>query len=654
MLATARPEFTPPWPSHRHTSSIGLTRLDKIEGEALVAGVTGGKSLPRELLDQIVARTDGVPLFIEELTKTVLESGLLREADGRYELTGPLPPLAIPSTLHASLLARLDRLASVKDVAQIGAAIGREFSYALIAAVAALPERDLNAALAQLVHAELIFQRGVPPDATYHFKHALVQDAAYASLVRSRRQQLHGAIARALEERFPDIVASEPETLAYHFTEAGLTEFAIGYWLKAGQRASERSAFHEALSHLDRGMALLRALPESVDRDRRELDFQVTLGTPLVAVHGYTSPEVGAACERATHLSEKLDDAERLFASLFAQFSYCNTSGKTRKALEMAQRCQALSMRQNDRAMQLVAHRGVGAALYQLGEFELARKEFEQTLALYDPGRDRLLAARFQTDPFAAVSALLAEALWILGYPERAAKMQAQVLSYAAELNHANTSGHVLLWAGAELEQNFGNVPAVLIHTQSAFALAAEYGMPGWRRHATVLNGWAVSWASGPKSGIPLMQQGIAELDAAHTTWHASFNTSLLAQVHARAGDVQAALALCIDAQERAQRNEEYIWEAELHRNEGEVRRAAGHPLTDVEECFGRALDVSRRQGARMFELRASLGLAQILRDQGRNIEARDLLAPVYSWFTEGFDTVDLKNAKALLNQLNG
>jgi predicted ATPase len=263
LLATARPEFTPSWPNHRHTSMLSLNRLGRSDGETLITGITKGKRLPAEVRDQIIARTDGVPLFVEELTKTVLESGLLRESKDHFELMGPLPPLAIPSTLHASLLARLDRLAMVKDVAQIGAVIGREFSYPLIAAAAALPEQILRDALSQLVGAELIYQRGLPPDATYQFKHALVQDASYTSLVRSRRQQLHSQIARALEERFPDIVATEPETLAHHLTEAGLTEPATVHWHKAGRSAAARSAYQEALGHIERGLALLRTLPES-------------------------------------------------------------------------------------------------------------------------------------------------------------------------------------------------------------------------------------------------------------------------------------------------------------------------------------------------------------------------------------------------------
>jgi len=333
FLATARPEFTPPWPRHRHLSALSLNRFGRPESEALIRDISKGKPLPGEVVNQIIGRTDGVPLFIEELTKTVLESGALRDVGDRFELTGPLPPHAIPTTLHASLLARLDRLAAVKDVAQIGAVIGRDFIYPLIAAVAALSERDLDAALSQLVDAGLIYQMGVPPDATYQFKHALVQDAAYASLVRSRRQHLHSKIARALEERFPDIVATEPETLAHHFTEAGLTEPALSYWLKAGQYATARPAYREGVNHIERGLALLTTLPESGDRDRRELAFLIALRAPLIAVTGFAAnPAYEARSERAIMLAEKLGDAERLFDSLSAQLSYRNATGRLRKA----------------------------------------------------------------------------------------------------------------------------------------------------------------------------------------------------------------------------------------------------------------------------------------------------------------------------------
>jgi predicted ATPase len=515
-----------------------------------------------------------------------------------------------------------------------------------------LSPEDLDAALERLTVSGLICRRGTPPIATYAFKHALVQDAAYATMLRSRRRQLHASIAKVLVEQFPAVTETLPETVAHHFTEAELATEAIGHWFKAGQRASERSADQEAVRHLGRGLALLKTLPESEDRDRHELDFQITLGTPLVAVSGYSSPEVGAASERAIFLSEKLDNVGHLFASLYAQFSYCNTTGRTYKALEFAERCQTLGIRQGDRAMRLMAHRATGIVLYQLGKLGLARKELEQALALYDPERDRSLAARYITDPCASALALLASIAWISGFPDRAAKMQTQALNCAAELNHVNTIGFVHFLAGAALEQLFGNAAAVLTHTQTLNALATEHGVLAWRSSGIIFEGWALSTTGGPESGISLMRKGIAGVDAKNLTFLVPLFTSLLAQVRGRAGDFQAALALCIDARERSQRSEQFIWEAELHRNEGEVRRAAGHSLTDVEECFGRALDVSRAQGARMFELRAATSLARLWRDQGKHVEARGLLLPVYDWFTEGFDTADLKDAKALLAQL--
>jgi class 3 adenylate cyclase/DNA-binding SARP family transcriptional activator/predicted ATPase len=652
LVVTVRPEFQPTWVGQPHVTMLPLSRLGRRDSAGIIAGITKDKALPKPIVEQMLLQTDGVPLFIEELTCTLLESGLLRETTDRYVLDGLLRPLAIPTTLQASLAARLDRLGSVKDVAQIGAAIGREFSHEMIAAVSASAPADLDAALERLTASGLISRRGTPPEATYSFKHALVQDAAYAMMLKSRRRQLHAGIANVLVERFSALAETLPEVVAHHFTEAGLATEAIGYWLKAGQRATERSADQEAVRHLERGLALLRTLPESEDRDRHELDFQITLGTPLVAVSGYTSPEVGAASERAILLSEKLDDVGRQFVSLFSQFTYCNTTGKTRKALEFAQRCQTLGMRQGDRTMQLMGNRAVGAVFMQRGQFALAREQFEQALALHDPERDRFLATRFMQDPIASSSAILAIIAWISGYPECAADIQARALGYAADLNHVNTSGFIHFYAGW-IEQLFGNVGAVLRHARTLAALAKEYRVLAWKNYGMILEGWAVSGTTGPQNGISLMQQGIADLDVLKTTLHLPYLTSLSAQVHGRIGDFQSALALCIDAQERAQRSEQYIWEAELHRNEGEVRRAAGRSLTDVEECFGRALDVSRAQGARMFELRAATSLARLWRDQGRHVEARDLLAPVYGWFTEGFDTVDLKDAKALLNKLN-
>jgi class 3 adenylate cyclase/tetratricopeptide (TPR) repeat protein len=652
LLATARPEFTPPWPEHSHVSTLSLNRFGRSQSEALIAEITKGKALPSEVLSQIVGRTDGVPLFIEELTKTVLESGLLCECGDHFELTGPLPPLAIPSTLHASLLARLDRLAAVKDVAQIGAVIGREFFYALLASVAALPEKDLNAALAQLVDAELIYQRGVPPDATYQFKHALVQDASYASLVRNRRQQLHGQIARSLEERFPDIVANEPETLAHHFTEAGLLEFALSYWLKAAQLASARPAYQEAVSHLERGLTLIKALPESANRDRQELDLLNALRAPLTAIIGYNlNPEFDARSLRATVLAEKLGEMTQLHASLFSQFHYFRSVGRPREARERVSRCRTLADQLDDRALQLTSHHGMGLNSLYSGEFAAALSEYERLFALHDSERDRLNTIR--TRLLLPVGfTYLAWALWFLGYYERAARAKAQAFKRSAEVNHAFTTSWVHCIAGAQLGMISGNAPEVLSHTDVLDAHSSEHGIKAWRGFSTFFRGWALSSSSNPQSGIPLMQQAIAIQEAKNVVLAVPYYMSLLADAQARAGDVRSGLALCRKAQS-TQRIEEFTWLAELHRIEGEVRRAAGHPASDVETCLQSALEVSQRQGAKMFELRAAAALARLWRDQGRVHEARDLLADVYAWFTEGFDSVDLKDAKVLLAELS-
>jgi predicted ATPase len=441
MVATARPEFTPPWPSHRHTSTIGLTRLDKIEGEALVAGMTGTKSLPRELLDQIVARTDGVPLFIEELTKTILESGLLREVDGRYELIGPLPPLAIPSTLHASLLARLDRLASVKDVAQIGAAIGREFSYVLVAAVAALPESELKAALVQLVQAELIFQRGVPPDAVYQFKHALVQDAAYASLVRSRRQQLHGLIGRALVEHFPETADVEPEIVAHHYTEAGLADAAIDYWQKAAERAIRTSAYAEAVKQFTNGVALLQQQPPTMTRKRRELEFQIALGSACIASKGWAASETGAAYARAHELSQLTEDASQLPRILAGRFIHNHLRADVHEAQSSANELLAFARDRRDAVAEAMARRALGDSLIHVGDLGGARAHLEEALKILGPQSPSVIVGE---DVRTAVLIFLSLCLALQGHVSAAEDRFQEAIARAHSLEHTFTLAFAL------------------------------------------------------------------------------------------------------------------------------------------------------------------------------------------------------------------
>jgi predicted ATPase/class 3 adenylate cyclase len=652
LLITFRPEFTPPWSGHAHITTLTLNRLGRSQGAAMVARLTDGKALPAEVLQQILQKTDGVPLFVEELTKTVLESGLLRNAGDRFELTGPLPTLAIPTTLHDSLMARLDRLASVKEVAQIGAVIGRDFAHDLLAAISPLPEDQLRDALDELVAAELIFRHGTPPNATYSFKHALVQDAAYGTLLKSRRQQLHARIAQALEERFPETARTQPALLAYHLTEAAETERAVDYWLKAGQRSAERSADPEAVGQLRRGLEVLMGLPESTQRDRIELEFQLAIGTPLIALSGWSGPLVAVAYERASALCERLGNAERLIPTLFGLASNRVVRGETRTAQRLAERCRTLAKRSGNPAHQLLGHRAMGAALMQLGALREARSEFERITELYDPDRDRDLAARCVTDPRASGLSFLSLVLWLTGYPDQAKRTAREGFRCAAELEHANTSGHLRLHGGAQLAELLRDVGAAREHADAVIALAAEHHMPYWRGHGTVIRGWVAAREGRPDAGALLVRQGITELDALGTAFHRSHYLGILARIHAELGDCMTGLELLGEAYDGVRRTEVYLWQAELHWLEGELLSMSGASRARVEACFIEALEVARRQEARSFELRAAASLARLWADQGKRARAHDLLAPVYHWFVEGFETADLKEAKALLDEL--
>jgi class 3 adenylate cyclase len=420
-VITFRPEFQPPWTGQAHVTSLTMSRLGRRQGADLVARVTGDKRLPVEIVEQIVARTDGVPLFVEELTKTVLESGLLADLGDHYELSGPLPPLAIPTTLHDSLMARLDRLAQVKEVAQTAAVIGREFSHDILAAVADRPEPQLCAALDELVNSELVFRRGAPPEATYSFKHALVQDTAYQSLLKSKRQHLHARVAQVLEERFPEIVEAEPGLLAHHCTEGGLRAQAVTYWQLASQQAAERSAYAEALAQADEGLAVLAAQPAMPDRDRAELKLQLIRAGTLRATVGPSFPEVGRAFARARQLCTALGDTPNLIPILIGLGAFHHNRCELHLAEEIGAECLRLAGHRRGHGLESLVHRFVGSVLLDRGKLIPARKHFEQALDCYDPERLRPVMARFGLfDPKALGLAQLAHALCILGYPDRA------------------------------------------------------------------------------------------------------------------------------------------------------------------------------------------------------------------------------------------
>ncbi|HET6521517.1 MAG TPA: AAA family ATPase, partial [Geminicoccaceae bacterium] len=651
VVVTFRPEFVPPWTGHGHVTAISLSRLGHRQGAAVVRRVAGGKPLPAEVLEQILAKTDGVPLFVEELTKAVLESGLLEDRGDRYELAGPLPPLAIPATLRDSLMARLDRLAPVREVAQVAACIGREFSHELLVAVAPLGGDALRDALAGLVEAELVFRRG-GPEAGYVFKHALVQDVARESLLKSRRRQVHARIADALEERFPAVAEAEPETLAYHLTEAGLTGRAVGYWLRAGRNAAARSGNLEAISHLSKGLEGLAALPEGPDRDRQELALQTAVGTPLTAVHGYAAPQTGAAYDRARVLCGRLGDTDALLATLSGEYTYHFVRGDLGMMRLLAEEAGRAGERAGDAALALAAHRLSGLTALHRGAFAEARSAFETILRLYDPDRHRPPPVHYVHDPKVSALAYLPVVLWIQGDPEQAQGWSEAALRYAAELNQANLVAHVRVYAGAGLEELAGEAAAVRAHAEAVIELADQHSLQYFRLSGLILKGWAMARLGAAAEGLALMRAGSAERVALGVSWYQVRYFCMLAAAHLEQGDPGQGLAVLEEAKRLAQRAEERMWQAELERIEGELRRALGAPPEVVEGRFRAALAIARAQGAKSFELRAATSLARLWRDQDRRAAALDLLRPVCGWFTEGLETADLRDAKALRDDL--
>jgi TOMM system kinase/cyclase fusion protein len=652
LVLTARPEFRPPWAPRSYVTPLTLTRLTRPQIEELVLGVTGGKSLPVAVVQQIVAKTDGIPLFVEELVKTVLETGLVQEEDGRYMLTGPLPPLAIPATLQDALMARLDRLAAVKEVAQLGAVLGREFSYALLQAVAPMDELTLQQGLAQLVEAELLYQRGIPPQATYIFRHALVQDAAYQSLLRSTRQQYHQRIAQVLEAQFPDMVETQPELLAQHYTEAGLNEHAIPYWQRAGQQANDRSAHLEAISHLTTGIALLQSLPETPARTQQALTLYIALGAALQVTKGQAAPEVEHAYTQARALCQQVGETPALVPVLFGLWRYYIARPQLHTARELGDTLLRLAHQADDPTLTVIAHYTLGTTWLWHGALLAARQHLEEAIACYTPEQRRTPVFRMGQDTGVACRTHAARTLWLLGYPAQALTHIHDALALAHELAHPFSVALTQCWA-AIVSQWRRDVPAVYDHAEAAVTLATAQGFPLWAALGASLRGWALAMQGQSEAGLAQVRQRITALRATGAAIIVSYLCTLLAEVYDHLGDTADGLQAVAEAHTLVEQHEDRWWEAEISRLRGVLLlRQPGTPQAEAEAWLQRALDVARRQEAKSLELRAAMSLSRLWQRQGKRAEAYALLAPVYSWFTEGFDTANLQEAQTLLEAL--
>jgi predicted ATPase/class 3 adenylate cyclase len=656
LVFSFRPEFAPPWPEGPELERLHLNRLDRGASVKIVTEVAG-IPMPAELLGQLVGKADGVPLYLEELTKLVVEQGLLRHGNELLDPARPPPALAIPATLADSLMARLDRLTDAKGVAQLGAAVGRQFSHELLVAVsrttASGDSRALGRNLARLVDAGLLFVEHDLRGVTYTFKHALIQEAAYGSLLRTTRLEYHRRIAQALVDHFPATVETAPELLAHHYTQAGMVAEAVPCWLRAGQRTLHASAYPEAIAHLTAGLDLLAGLPTGPERAGLELQFRLTLGPAYMAMRGYAAPEVEACYQRARELCRELGDTPQLVPVLHGLWTYHVVRAQHADALALGEQVLELGAATDDGGLLLQGNMEVGWSYFFLGELEQAREHLERVLAMYDHERHSSHVFTYGDNPATSARSCLAQVLWLLGHVDQSLRHSEENLAVLRSLIDHPYSIAFGLDLAAFVRQYLGDAPATRSLVDEALALSEAQGLALIGAMASVLEGWVLTREGDLPEGIAQMRRGLSDQLATGAELVRPYWLSLIAEACHRTGAAREGLVLLDEAEAAIEQTRERYWEAELHRLRGRLLLAASEPAApgarSAEACYRRALEVARRQGARSLELRAAISLSRLWWAKGRQGEARELLAPLYEWFSEGLDTPDLREAATLL-----
>ncbi len=645
VVVTFRPEYHAPWTGAAHVTSLMLSRLGRRFSERIMVNVALSDALPDGVVEDIMAEAEGVPLFIEELTKAVLEAGPCAP--------GSAGTMRVPASLKDSLTARLDRLGPAREVAHTAACIGRQFEFRLLHAVSSLSATELEQALGRLMAAGLAFGRGVAPDATYTFKHALVRDAAYESLLNSKRRQLHGLIAQALEREFPDRIRAEPEVMAHHLTEGGIAERAIGYWLQAGEHAIRRSANIEAISHLRRGLELVETLPDTTERARIELGLQVPLGAALTASKGWSASETVSTYSRARELCHQVGKSKQVAPVLYGLWGCLLVRGEHEEALHLSEESLSLANRESDSTLQLLAHDMLGMTNWFVGKLDVGLAHLTEAVSRHDPKQHRNLVYLGGEDPLTESLSWQALAYWFLGYPEKAMGPSDDACAWAAELSYGQTSAYALFfrafihWLRREWLKS-------LQYAEDTIAVSTERGIKSFLSAGTALRGAALTHITDPGDGIAEIRKGIDGWEAIEARAMLPSFLLMAAEGAALAGRLGEGLKAVEEGIDLIARTGERVWEPELHRQRGELLMGqSGHPSPEAELCFRRAIEVAQNQNAKSPELRATTSLARLWLGQGRAEEAREVLALLYEWFTEGFDTADLKEAKALLDELN-
>ena len=652
-VLTCRPEFQSPWGLKSHLTPIALNRLPRHQIEMMVERVTEGKHLPDEVIQHLIEKTDGVPLYVEEMTKALLESGHLKANDTGYHLIQPLNTISIPATLQDSLMARLDHLDTAKEIAQLGAVIGRQFSYDLLQAISPLSETSLKGELDKLVDAELIYQRGVSPNLTYMFKHALIQDTAYESLLRSARQEYHRRIAEVLEGQFPKLAATQPELLAHHYTEARLSEQAIVYWQRASERASEHSAYQEAISHLTTGLNLLQSLPETLERHQQELALQIAFGAVSRIVKGHVDPGVEEAYRRAHVLCQHLGDKQDVFPVLFGLWRFYLSQPDLTLARQLGDELLNLAERRDESPQYVVAHYALGAIDLWTGNLHSALHHLEEGIARYTPSQSHSPLFRAGQDPGVTCRLGSALTLWLLGYPDTTLARVPDVFELSTALDHPFTSAYARCYASIIYQMRrmgreaYDQVEVAVTHSTGQ-------GFVFWLTVAKIIQGWALMALGQGEKGLAQMRQGILDFRAAGSVLLMPYYLSLLSEGYRNCNQFAAGLNALDEGIELIERTGERWCEPEINRLKGQLllQQSPDHAI-EAEACYQKAISIAQHQGAKSWELRAATSLARLRQSQGKRQEAYDLLAPVYGWFTEGFDTVDLIDAKTLLDELS-
>ncbi len=652
LLITSRPDFKPVWSEYSYVTSLTLSRLPRRHSAELVATMTGGKVLPLEVQQAILAKADGIPLYIETLTENVLGSGLLAEENDSFTLTCPLKGLPIPDSLQALLTERVDRLGSAKKIVQTGAAIGREFTYELLQATVEMPDSQLKNALDLIVASGLIFQEGEIPLVTYHFKHALVQDAAYSTLPKKPRRLFHTRIAKTLETRFPERVNMEPELLAYHYEQAGLAGPAVDYWHRAARRDAERSANIEALHHFNRALELLKDLPQGLERNALELELLLARGAPLLSVKGYASDDMGENYRRAKHLLQETSDSVHQFLAIKGLWVFHLVRGQIAKACSLAENLLSLATQEQISDLLIDAHHLSGSTYFFLGRFDEAKHHLLTAISLDDPNQHRSLALRYGQDPGITARILLARTLWILGEVEQVETLALEAIRMARAAEHPYTLVFTLVFL-SRIYSAVRNATRTLELADEAIAVSTQYSFELGLAWATSSQGWAMA-EKRQEDGLGKLLHGLSAIRDTGGTLDNTFILALLAEIYLRNNRIDEGLATIEEAQKLAVTGGELFWQAELLRLKGELLLGQSTPsVQEAEECLCEALKIAQDQHATMLELRAATSLAKLWRKLNKVDDAKRILHSIYSRFNEHVDNLDLIEAKTVLEQLS-